>query len=266
MLGIDDETEDDIEQLLAPWDRNVGKMYTGIEDGKVRYTNVGYTFPYTILERPLLTIWRRGDDNLFQAGQDAITQFFGEFLGIELTTGITLDLLKNKKAGTETEIWNPVSSDGQKLADVFAYVAGKAQPGIINLLVTKPIKEGPDFDPAGEAWQVMSGLKQVELDVNRSFMFKAIDFSKDRQRVRRIANRVIFDEGASREEKEKAIAEAQRIYADLWGGLQDLYDSAFRLGVDPADLEQSLENARIGKSLREDLLRGGFRELEFELP
>ena len=264
MLGIDDETEDDIDSLLPPWDRNIGKMYTSIEDGKVRYKNVGYTFPHTILERPFMTMLNKGDEGILEAGTEATLQFFGEFLGLELTTQAALEVYSNqKKLGGE--VYNPVASTGTKVADIFTHLSSYLVPGVIDLTVIRPIQEGEDFDPATEAGQIITGLKEVELDVNKSFMFRAIDFSKNRTQARRLANRVIFDEGASLGEKEAAIEEAQRVYEEMWNDMQSLYDSAFRLGVDPEDLEASLENARVGKKLQADLLNGNFRPLEFDL-
>lgn len=263
LLGIDEETEDDITKLAAPWDRNIGKAYTRIGKGVVEYVNLGYTFPFTIMERPLLTMFMRGDEGFFDAAGTAMLQFFGEFLGLEIGTQKVLEFYKNENS-FGGQIYNPSASLGQKFADGFVHFSDAFTPGVIDLTVVRPIQEGADFDPVTEAWQIATGVKRVELDVNRSFMFKSRDFDQERRNIRRLANGVLFDPDATVEEKRAAVAESQRLYEIQWKEMQSLYDSAFRLGVDPADLEASLESARLGKKIRQDLLNGVFTPLEFD--
>ena len=262
-LGIDDETEDDITKLSAPWDRNIGKLYYSIGKGEVSYSNLGYTFPFTILERPLMTMFMRGDEGFFNAAGTAMMQFFGEFLGLEIGTQKVLEFYKNENS-FGSQIYNPSASFGTKFADGFAHFSDAFVPGIIDLTVVRPIQEGADFDPVTEAWQIATGIKRVNLDVNKSFMFQSRDFDQKRRDIRRGANSVLFNPTASVQEKRAAVAEAERLYRQEWNRMQSLYDSAFRLGVDAQDLEASLESARLGKQIRKDLLQGSYTPLSFD--
>lgn len=262
--GISDETEDDINKLLPPWDKNGPKWYLGFGEGKVQYVNIGYTMPHTILTRPILTMMTTDEEEpVTRAMGESLVQFFSEFTGTELTTQALLEIYANeKKSGAW--VTNPEAPLGQRMADWFAHMWDTFEPGIVRDFVSKPIKEGEEFDVESEVMASLFGLRRMELDVEKSFSFKARDFNRSRRNARALATGVLRRSDATEEEKREAIRTAQKRYEEMWDDMQGLYDSAFRLGLDARDLDKTLEDAGIGKALRRNLLRGRFEPMNID--
>jgi uncharacterized protein YjbI with pentapeptide repeats len=264
-LGLSEDDEDDMNRFMPEWDKNVGKIFYDVKDGKPSYINVGYTFPYTIMEKPLLHMFLRGDEGLGQAFADAATDFFQNFLGTEITTQKALEFIANDN-GWGGQIYNENAPWGEQFADAFAHFMDAFTPEVVDLTVVKPLTD-PDFEPKNEALEIAFGLRRVELDINKSFGFKARNFHQVQKRgIRRFVNSVLFDEQSNIFDMDEAINKGNELYEEAWYELLEDYDAAVRQGVDPIDLELKLDEAGFSQKARKDLAAGIYRPLEFDIP
>jgi len=264
LSGITEETEDDIERMAPHWDQNTPKYYLSKENGKVRYINLGYITPYSVITDPVQAMLFGHEDSVHGRFLEGLRKFGRSFLGVELTTQALDEIRRNEKANG-TWVTNPVNPTGTKFADYFAHLWDAFEPGIITSTVTKPLERGAAFKPEEEALAMLTGFRITELDVGRSLTFKARDFNRNRRNARSIASSVIRKDGSSIDERVRAAGVANEVYEAEWNNLQRLYESSLRLGLTQDEVDGILDGAGVGKKLRRDLALQTFTPLEIDL-
>jgi len=130
VTGTSDEEEDAIRNLAAPWDENANILFLGNdEDGHVRFVNLSYVDPFSMLKKPFVALGRDGD--LETKAANALGEIIGPFLGEELLSKALLDLSRNKNSSSGGRIWNEQESFDSKVEKMAAHLAKAIEPGFI---------------------------------------------------------------------------------------------------------------------------------------
>ena len=259
-LGIFGETEDDIEELAPPWDKNRPKFYTNKGDGIVSYFNLGYVDPFQVLRQPVVDFIDHGDEGrLVEASTKAIWGYFKNFVGVEIASQAAFEALSNTNSDGR-DIVNPILGPGEQVAGRFGYFLERAfEPGFVSE-AKRYVTGNRDEE---DLILMFFGLRETEIDFKENLSFRVRDFDIERRQAKRIANSKIFNPTASAEERNAAKVKAQAAYDKSFDKLSSLLSSARRLGVRPKEIDQILKDQNIGAKVRQDLRRGRPSKLEF---
>ncbi len=131
MFGIDDEDDEAIRELAAPWQRNSQLAYLPPdEDGNVRYLDLTHLDPYAYLKLPLRAIMNGNNEGVAEKAGQALKEMLEPFIGSDIGATALVDVWKNKKAGTGAPVYDESATTAEQGRRVFNYLREALQPGI----------------------------------------------------------------------------------------------------------------------------------------
>lgn len=180
MLGYDDDDEEAIRQMAAPWQRNSNLLFTGRDEkGNLRFIDLSFLDPYNYWKRPIVAVTRG------QPWREALKDVAGgallPFFGVDILAGSIFDILANKK-DTGGTVYREHDNIGSQVADIANHLRKAIQPGIaanmertykaMNGDVTKT---GKTYDMTDEAF-AWFGWRVSTLDPKVALFYRSFDF------------------------------------------------------------------------------------------
>lgn len=180
MLGYDDDDEEAIRQMAAPWQRNSNLLFTGRDEkGNIRFIDMSFLDPYNYWKRPIVAVTRG------QPWREALKDVAGgallPFFGTDILAGSIFDILANKK-DTGGTVYREHDNIGSQVADIANHLRKSIQPGIaanmertykaMNGDVTKT---GKTYDMTDEAF-AWFGWRVSTLDPKVALFYRSFDF------------------------------------------------------------------------------------------
>jgi predicted RNA methylase len=216
MLGYDDDDEEAVRQMAAPWQRNSNLLFTGRdENGNMRFLDMSFLDPYNYWKRPIVAITR--GQPYEDAMRDVAKEMLLPFFGVDILAGNLFEILANKKE-SGAPVYREHDDALSQLGDITNHMRKTLQPGIVsNLERTYKAIEG-DVSPTGRKYDVEDeaagwiGFRMSTLDAKVALYYRSFDFQD------------------AKADAEKHLRDAVREPGDLGAGdLRDAYDLTVRL-------------------------------------
>ena len=184
LLGIDDEEEEAVRQMAAPWNKNSNILFLGRNDkGELQYFDLSFLDPYNYFKRPLNAMMR--DEPWQDQAQSALSELVTPFFGVDITAGAVGAALYNQKPGTGTPIYEESASAPQKAAQIGTYLLDQLQPGITsNLFKTARALQG-QYKTSGQKYNINDemlawvGWRKSTLDPKVALYYKSFSFGDE---------------------------------------------------------------------------------------
>ena len=200
MFGIDDEEDEAVRKLAAPWQMNSQFAYLGHdEEGRMRYLDLSHLDPYNHLKRPITALMNGNYDDVGEAAVEGVKEFLAPYFGTDITAGVIGEVWANKKQGSGTPVYDEeadILTQGYQVAE---HIFSSLRPGIL-LSVERTFKAfnnqmtsyGREYTLEDEALAWV-GFRLTTSDPKVSMQFKSFDFSDRRSAAGRPTYRALRD-------------------------------------------------------------------------
>jgi len=184
-LGLDDDDEEAIRLLSAPWNRNSNILPMGHDaDGNIEFIDLSFIDPYNMLKRPINALLRAKDGqiDLAEAFGSAMEETFAPFVGRDIMFGAAVDTYKNRKP-SGAQVYNPAESDAKKTQEILKYLATTLDPGFVGVGNRFYKAYKGERSPSGQVYSVQSealgavGMRVTTFDPRVSLKFRAYEFN-----------------------------------------------------------------------------------------
>lgn len=266
-LGADlsDEEERQARRLVPPWSRYSNLVFiSDPEDGKIRYIDTGHSDPFGVLKQPALALVDS------EGGvKAAIIEFADPFMGEDMVTSRVLDILRNKKKGTNAKVFEETDEFVDKSNKMFRHFMGAFEVGTYTSI--KRIYEGytetvNDFgtgrNTRDEVIAFTTGTRFSQIDGAQAIQFKMSEMNSNMSSVKKDYNKEVFSQRSGQTLAEfteafERFKTGQKLYFD--NAVKDIQAAKF-LGVSDKDLRAILKASNVSKSLTGQLMNNNYRE------
>ena len=237
--GEDDESEEynDLRKFVAPWSQDSLIAITSKEPGKYTFIDLTANDPHSFLSE--LIIAGRNDNDSTPLLIDKLEALGGPFLGKDLVAAFVSEayLVYNDKKLTTGE-------KGDKIMGQFFKLI---QPGTLTTAIRLQESISGDKNKFENEVAGFTGYRPVDVDVEKSYLFRTLDFKDRKLSLNGRYNRVRYNEKSTDVDLEKAYEEINRDYSQMIKEAQELTQSAIRLGVDSTSIGNILKKNGFNK-------------------
>jgi hypothetical protein len=245
LVGISGEEEREFRKLLPEWQRNSQLLFTGKENGKIRFADFSFSDPLSYLKTPAIAFGREiwsGDERSFneKVGKgilNAMQTLASPFVSEQLFSGSLMQLYSNKD-GSGREIVNWQDDPGAIAGAVGGHLIKPFIPGTFDSFDRIGKAFTGYVSPSGRSYdkgnEIMSffGARISEVDVRQSLGFKTKAFMQNYREAAELFTGPFLSRGTQDSESivegyESANSAVQRLFGELRG----IYLGAVRLGV-----------------------------------
>lgn len=269
LAGVTLGEDRDMRRFLPFWSKNSSLAYLNkdSESGKVSYTDLSYTDPYSYLRKPLIA-FLNGED-WQQAIMESVVEAGRPFFDEDMVAEKLLDVSRNQRRDGGP-IWNPQAPFPERLQAALGHVWDGFEPGALTQarrikmgLTGEQTPYGRSYDPAQEIGAVVSGVRLSELDVPQSLSFRARDFSRELQDANRQLSSVAGRRGTvSDDELTTAYTQAERSRRDLFERMYRDAQAAIRLGMQEDQVYRVLDSAGLSQRDARNIIAGVYEPRE----
>ena len=250
ILGLDDDDEEAVRLMAAPWQRNANLYFTGFnEEGKIEFLDLSFMDPYNYFKRPINAVTR--GQPFDKALMDVLEETLAPFLGEDIAAGVIKEAITNKKA-TGAPVFRERDDAINQARDIFDHLRKTLQPGIFsNVERTLKAIEG-EVSPSGkkynlsdEVWAVL-GFRFSTLDPKVALYYRSFDFKDAKADAGKHVTMVIRDtKEVDTDDMESALNTANRLRSTAYTEMNLLVKAAIRNGLSKKLIQSTLKNSGI---------------------
>jgi len=255
MFGVDDEDDEAIRELAAPWQMNSMFAYLGNnEEGKMQYLDLSHLDPYTHMKRPLTAMMNGNYDSIQERVGYGMAEFLMPFLGPDIAAQAIGEAVLNSRLGSDRQIYDPNASPIQIGQDVFEHLRTAAQPGIASNIerTLKAFNQqmtgyGKQYNlqDEGLAWV---GFRLTTSDPKVSLQFKAYDFQDQYSSAGSPTYELLRDPNEINPENlDGAVDRTYRRWRDAFSEMHSVVRAGRVTGMSDQDLAEALDKGGVPK-------------------
>ena len=259
--GLDDEDEEAVRVLSAPWDQNASLAFTGRDNnGNLTYINTSRHDPQAMFKKAITAMVRNQpwEDSFKQAADELLTPFFG----VDMSAGIVFEILSNKKRMTGGRVYIDHDLTENQIADSVKHLK-KLMPGFtVNAERTWDAIKGK-VDPMGkkrifvDEILAFGGVRDNTLDPKVSLYYRTFDFKGARKDAAIVMGRTANNlNEMSESEVLEAYEDALTIRGKAFNVMFRQVNAARQLGLDDRDIEEVLRFQSVSRNDVNDILDG----------
>ena len=196
LLGIDDEDDEAVRKMAAPWQRNSNLLYLGYDDdGMIQYIDLSFSDPYNYLKRPINALllggdWKQNVFGLFRGG--ALRDVLDPFLGPDIAATALGEIIFNSRLDGSGYVYNPTDSAAGQLESISEHLFKAMQPGtFLNIQRMLKATQG-DVSRGGTQYGISNeiaalfGVRWNTLNPAQSLKYKTFQLREDTSRAARL--------------------------------------------------------------------------------
>lgn len=261
-FDVDDDEEEAIRQLAAPWQKNSNLVFIGRDDtGKMRYVDVSFVDPYNYFKRPLTAILRGRPWE--ETTSSILKELLLPFLGTDIGAGTVFEILSNKKEGTGAPVYTEHDMPERQMKDILSHLRKSLQPGIAsNVERTWKAYKG-DVSPSGRKYTLNDeamawvGWRVSTFDPKVAVYYRTFEFRDAKRDAMKHLYRSMRDPNkVSDSELEDNYETAMKLRARTYKEMGQLVSAARKSGLDVVAIRRILKSAGIAKRDAKALLTG----------
>jgi hypothetical protein len=263
-MGIDDDEDQAIRKLDAPWDKYATKLYLGRDEkGNVNQVNLSYVDPYNYFRDPIIALMKMNgtwDQKLLESVKTAFQPLYGE----QILASKILDISRNTKGTTGGRVYNPEADLASRAAAVSAHMFDAFNIGTVasSVRVYKGLtgqvtQTGRAYDPALETIATLTGQRVVTLDPRQSLGFTARKFSNRLNDATGIFTAAYYDRSnVSNEARLEAYRQMRSSRKEIFNETSGIISAAIKLGVSRGEVMRILKEQGVSMDNSRALLSG----------
>ena len=257
MMGLDDDDDDAVRKMAAPWTRNSNLAYVGFnEDGYPEYFDLSYLDPYNYLKRPINAALTGGDwqENMLSIrGGGALRDLLDPFLGPDIAAQALGEIIFNKRIDGGP-IYNEDASPALISRQIGNHLRKAIQPGTA-LNLERMIKAGKeDVSRSGKqyTWEdelwALAGFRRNTMNPSQSLVFRAGDMVRSKRNAASLLNYPISGQNIVSDKEvrgafEEMMLSRERSYARLLESIELVRE----IGMSDDDIHAVLDAGGLSK-------------------
>lgn len=252
LMGMDDEEEEAVRDMAAPWQKNSNLMFLGRDDnGNVQYLDLSFLDPYNYFKRPINAMMRDQsvDEMAVQSASEMLTPFFGE----DITFGTLREIYTNKKE-TGGTVFNEQDSVTNQTMDIADHLRKGLQPGVANNIERMFKAVNGDISASGKEYKVedemaaLFGFRSSTVDPKTALYYQSFDFKQSKTDASRVLKHVLRNPN---EVSQSELTDARDIMINSRGQsyerMMRLVKSAKKSGMSNAEIRKVLKLSGISQ-------------------
>jgi hypothetical protein len=251
--GVDDDEEEALRDLAAPWSKNSTFLYLGRDDdGKLRYVDLSFLDPYGYFKRPITAMLR--DQPWEDAAASSLSDMLSPFFGADISASAIFEAVANKKP-TGGKVYDENASSIDQLQDITDHMRKALQPGFVSnaerlLLAAGDERRegsGQPYDMRDEVVSLL-GWRASTLDTKTGLKYRSFDFGDALSDARRTLTRTLnssnkVSDDEIRESRAAAEAQHQKAFEEM----TRLVKSAGSAGMSRQEIITTLRTNRVSQ-------------------
>jgi hypothetical protein len=249
-LGYDDDDEEAVRQMAAPWQRNSNLLFTGRDgNGNIRFLDMSFLDPYNYWKRPIVAVTR--GQPFDEALRDVASEILTPFFGVDILAGTIFEVLANKKE-SGAPVYQGHDDAINQLTDIANHMRKTIQPGIVsNMERTYKALDGEvsfsgkkyDINDEAAAWV---GFRVSTLDPKVALYYRSFDFKDAKAEADKSLRDVIRKpKGVDSEDLREAYDMANKLRERAYQQMSQLVQAGQRSGMTNQQVFQTLKNSGI---------------------
>jgi len=246
MFGVDDDEDEAVRQMSPPWSQNSNLFYAGRDErGNIQYYDASFLDPYNWWKRPLVSLLR--NQPIDDAAISGLGEMLKPFLGQDIAAGVILDIYKNKRSDTGSEVFNQFATTGEQSVEIAKYLSNLLPGFALQTARTVKAAEGlrrPGGQPydLGDEMMAWMGFRRTTLDPRSALYYRSAEFEDARKAVTATLSRVLRSPNpVDQSDIESAYAEAAAQQQDAYKKIALIADAAMKNGLSRAQVIQQLK-------------------------
>ena len=247
-LGIDNDDEEALRSVKAPWEKNAWTLYLGEgKDGQISTVDLSYTDPLSVFSKPLYAFLNgiySDDKNAVDAAAQSLAEARDQFLGEEPMFGALSEAFVNKDSFGKP-IAQPLKNEEWKRA---AHVLDVMKPKFIDTFtdIAKVASEENESEFGRKYEPLTYGIYTMGVRVKKTNVLNGVKFKIGREisDVYDAKNIYKYSEDKTQEDLDKANIELAKIFKEHSLNIE----AARVLGASEKEIRKSLnEKNKNGK-------------------
>ena len=263
-MGMSDDDDEAVRNLLPPWNRNSQLLYLGYdESGMPSFLDLSYFDPYTYLKKPVSALINGNNQSLTTKLHDSLTEMADPFVGVDIAAGTVMDVLYNKKRDGYGTVYNEADTVWRKGATILGYLRKNLQPGVVSNIERTAMALQGDVSYSGREYTLkdeamaLVGFRTSTLNIPQSLIYKSYEFNDTIRSATTIVSRIANSPQRKTDREVKAAVEAMnRARSKAFTEMHRLVNGAESLGVGLDKADALMKVARISKANRKAILAG----------
>jgi len=250
MLGYDDDDEEAVRQMAAPWQRNSNLLFTGRdENGNIRFLDLSFLDPYNYWKRPIIAVTR--GQPLDEALRDVAAETLKPFFGVDIMAGTIFEILANKK-DSGAPVYREHDDAINQLGDITNHLRKTVQPGVIsNMERTWKAIEG-ETTPSGKKYDINDeaaawvGFRVSTLDAKVALYYRSFDFKDAKSEAdKQLRDLIRQPKDVDSEDLREAYDMTNKLRARAYQQMSQLVTAGKRSGMTNEEIARTLKNSGI---------------------
>jgi len=251
-LGVDDDEEEAVRLLAAPWQRNSNLIFTGRgENGELQYFDISFLDPYNYWKRPITAVIR--DQDWKESAKDVLKETLSPFLGTDIAAGAVFEILANKKE-SGAPVYSEHDQPWEATKDIANHLRKNLQPGVMaNVERTMKAING-ERSPSGRKYNIADeamawgGWRVSTLDPKVALYYRSYDFKDIKRDATRKINKVIRNPNKITKDELKAAWElSAELRQKAYGNMFKIIHAASKSGLSVSQIRRILLKSGISK-------------------
>jgi hypothetical protein len=249
-LGYDDDDEEAVRQMAAPWQRNSNLLFTGRDgNGNIRFLDMSFLDPYNYWKRPIVAVTR--GQPFDEALRDVAAEILTPFFGVDILAGTIFEVLANKKE-SGAPVYQGHDDAINQVTDIANHMRKTIQPGIVsNVERTYKALDGEvsfsgrkyDINDEAAAWV---GFRVSTLDPKVALYYRSFDFKDAKAEADKSLREVIRNpKGVDSEDLREAYDMTNKLRERAYQQMSQLVQAGQRSGMTNQQVFQTLKNSGI---------------------
>ena len=247
--GDDDQSEEynDLRRFLPSWSQDslIGIVFK--KPGSYTYIDLTANDPHAFLSE--LIISGRKEEDLGPTLISKLESVLSPFLGKDLAFSFVTESYKiyEDERLTSDEKTDKIFTEFYKLLEPGSVTSMRRLSDAAQKSTMRGLGELSGF----------TGYKPIDMDVQKSYFFRTLDYKKQKSSLTGRYNRVRYNEDSSQEDIKEAYEEVNKDYAEMIKEASEMTQSAIRLGVDSSEISKILKNNGFSKRDIDYIFSGG---------
>lgn len=278
-VGLTDDDDDAIRDMLPEWQRNSKLIYLGTKNGKPIFIDGTALFPSETIFKPISTLieerdGRKAEDNL----QEALNELLSPYISKDITFKTIMEVSENKnqfgqKIYQSDNIVDGVLSEGDKIIN---YLMKQVGPGVYNNITEfmkaneiAPEYVGDKFSSYGkestnqEALLGLLGLRISTINYNSAMSSFAYQVKETEQSDKGSASKLVkTSKILSDKDVESIVNDYGKYHKQNFDKMLNIVNSGKKMGMSDDDIRSSLKVSKMSNSDIKSLLKGEIPELK----
>jgi len=262
MFGIDDEEDEAIREMAAPWQRNAQFAYMPPdEEGNIRYLDLSHLDPYAYLKLPVRAVMNGNNEGVQEKVGEALKELLGPFLGPDIAATAIGEVAFNQRLDGG-EVYDESASKIDKAIKSLEHLRKGLQPGIaaniersLKALHGEVTSYGKEYKKADEALGWI-GFRLTTADPETSLKFRGFDFNRSYRESRNPLYRALRNPNPmSEREIRNAVLQSDERWKTAFRDVHDAVRAVRVSGLSDFEIRRILDDAGIPNSRISSIVR-----------